>query len=73
MRAAPQVFLAYRRDTSSEAAGWIKECLRRRIRAIRVFLDTDDIIPGSHFPSVILNELQSSALVLALVGPGWAE
>ena len=62
-----RVFLSYRRRDSAFAAQALRYALR--LAGHEVFLDTGAIEPGDAFRDVIRQELSTSDLVLALVGP----
>ena len=66
-----RVFISYRREDSRGYAGWLQDQLERRYGEGSVFLDTEDIDLGAHFPLSIDKELQVAGAVLCLIGSGW--
>jgi pterin-4a-carbinolamine dehydratase len=73
MNAAPEplVFVSYRRADSSAAARWIADSIRRTFGVTRVFIDTDSIRMGDAWPDRIDRALQSSTILLPVIGSSW--
>ena len=69
----PGVFISYRRDDTKGFAGALLRDLNKRIGSDLVFMDTEDIQGGTEFPSVLVEAVTSSDVVLALIGPRWLE
>jgi hypothetical protein len=65
------IFLSYRRDDADEAASLLQVCLERYLPGTPVFRDSSSIMPGADWMSEIDGRLRSSAVLLALIGPGW--
>jgi hypothetical protein len=70
-RPVPGVFVNYRRDDTGPAASALATALRLRIGPGRVFLDNSSIPLGEAFSAVIEDAVRSSAVLAALIGPGW--
>ncbi len=68
---ASRIFVSYRReDTSGHVLALIPR-LREHFGADRVFKDTDSIAPGQDFIATIRKELESCAVLLAIIGKHW--
>ena len=67
------VFISYRRDDSKGFAGALMRDLDRRLGAEQVFMDIEDIQGGTDFPAVLRRAVQSSDVLLALIGSRWLE
>jgi len=68
---AAGIFISYRRSDSAAIAGRIHDRLDAHYGASSVFLDVDDIPPGTDFREHIRQTLKECRVVLALVGPRW--
>jgi len=69
--ARSRIFISYRRD---DAAGHVLALippLRQRFGASRIFKDTDNIAPGQDFVNVIQRELETCAVLVAVIGRDW--
>jgi TIR domain len=66
------VFLSYRREDAAPYARMLKDELSRRISDARVFMDLDSIEAGVDFAEVIRDTIESSAVLVALIGRQWA-
>jgi len=67
------VFINYRR---AEAAGWARalyEKLATRFGRDRVFFDQESLRPGEKWAEGIRSESAGGAVLIALIGPRWAE
>jgi hypothetical protein len=69
----PGVFISYRRADTKGFAGALLRDLSARLGADQVFMDTEDIQGGTHFPSVLEAALESCDVLVALIGPQWLE
>jgi hypothetical protein len=69
----PGVFISYRRDDTKGYAGALLRELNTRIGADQVFMDTEDIEGGTDFPAVLRQAVQSSDVLLTLIGPRWLD
>lgn len=65
------VFLSYRRADSQTASHAIYYALYRALRWTNLFMDVDDIPPGSNFPDALDRALRHCSILLAIVGPAW--
>lgn len=65
------VFISYRRQDSQSAAGRLADHLKDHLHGVRVFRDVETIEPGVDFVEAINRALQSSAIMLAVIGPRW--
>jgi hypothetical protein len=66
------IFLSYRREDASPHARSLVLLLSQRIPDARVFMDLDSIEAGVDFAEVIEQAVQSSAVLVALIGRQWA-
>ena len=69
------IFVSYRReDTELMVAGLARDLGRpKRLRRVNVFLDIRDIRPGTEWSIVLDEELRACSLLVAVIGPKWAE
>jgi hypothetical protein len=65
------VFLSYRRDDAGPYARSLQLQLSQRIPDARIFMDLDSIEPGLDFAEVIEAAVNSSAVLVALIGRQW--
>ena len=65
------IFISYRRDDSSGHAGRLYDRLSERFGEDRIFMDIDAIEPGVDFTHAIDRALDSSKVVIALIGRRW--
>jgi formylglycine-generating enzyme required for sulfatase activity len=65
-----KVFICYRKEDARWIARSVKESLDREFPGL-VFLDDDGLQPGDHYRTIILDNLYSSGVVLAVMGPKW--
>ena len=68
-----QVFISYRRTDAQSASRQLAEALKLRFGQENVFLDTRDIATGAEWRSDTLGRVQTADVVLAIIGPHWAE
>lgn len=66
-----KIFISYRRADTKHVAGRIYDALRTEFTAEEIFFDVDTIPFGADFSNHIDRHLQSSAAVLAIIGPSW--
>jgi hypothetical protein len=66
------VFLSYRRDDAGPYARSLQLQLSQRIPDAPIFMDLDSIEPGLDFAEVIEDAVNSSAVLVALIGQQWA-
>lgn len=66
------VFINYRTGDGDEAATMLAQGLSDRFGKECIFRATDSIPPGEPYPERLLNAVRSSAVLLAVMGPGWA-
>src|SRR5262249_41936518 len=66
------IFLSYRREDAAPYARLLQFQLRERFQGARVFMDLDSIKAGRDFAEVIEQALESSAVLIALIGRQWA-
>src|SRR5262245_42335695 len=67
----PKVFISYRREGTAGEARALFNALVARLGESSVFMDVDNIAPGSDFRQVLQERLSSCDLFLALVGRDW--
>jgi hypothetical protein len=67
------IFLSYRRQDSLSATGRLADRLEQHFGPKRVFRDYDSIVAGKDFADAINSAISVSTVVLAIVGPDWAE
>jgi TIR domain len=66
------IFLSYRREDAAPYARLLQFQLRERFPDARVFVDLDSIEAGQDFAEVIREAVDSSAVLVALIGRQWA-
>ena len=66
------IFLSYRREDAAPYVRLLQFQLRERIPDARVFVDMDSIEPGLDFAEVIREAIDSSAVLVTLIGRQWA-
>jgi serine/threonine protein kinase/tetratricopeptide (TPR) repeat protein len=67
----PRIFLSYRRDDSVAITGRLYDRLSNAFGDAYVFKDMEDIPVGSDFKQIIEESIQSSDVVLAIIGRKW--
>lgn len=67
----PGAFISYRREDSAGYAGRLFDILSSRIGREHTFMDIDAIEGGDTFSKVIAQKIDSSNVLLALIGPRW--
>ena len=68
----PGVFISYRRDDTQGHAGSLARALGETVGSELVFLDTEDIVGGTDFPSVLRKAVESAHVLLAVIGKRWS-
>lgn len=66
------VFLSYRRNTASGAAGRLYDALTARFGEDEIFMDVDGIAPGADFEDVLEDTLNTCRALIVVVDPQWA-
>jgi TIR domain-containing protein len=66
-----RVFISYRREETSYAAGWLFDRLEKSFGEGQVFKDVDSIQPGDDFSEVIAGAVGACDALLALIGDEW--
>jgi hypothetical protein len=66
-----RVFISYRRDESAGYAGWIADSFEEYFGEDAVFRDIDSLEPGLDFSEAIERALESSEVLLAVIGKHW--
>jgi hypothetical protein len=66
------IFLSYRRADAAPYARLLQFQLRERFPDARVFMDLDSIEAGLDFTKAIREAIESSAVLVALIGRQWA-
>ncbi|SNX57020.1 TIR domain-containing protein [Streptomyces sp. TLI_55] len=69
----PDVFVNYRSGDGDQAAATIEEALSHRFGTDRIYRASKSIAPGEPFDSDLIRGVRRSGVLLALIGPGWAE
>jgi hypothetical protein len=69
---ADKIFISYRREQSAANALSIGQYLEHQFGRKNVFIDVD-MRAGAKFPQVLEERLKACKVMLALLGPGWAE
>jgi hypothetical protein len=65
------IFISYRRDETAGYAGWLSDALNDCFGEHRVFRDIDSIEPGLDFVEAIERAIDSSDVVLVVIGKNW--
>ena len=65
------IFISYRRSDSAPYAGRLRDHLVRLFGDDAVFMDVDDIAPGTDFPDLIAQTLVKADAILVVIGPAW--
>lgn len=65
------IFISYRRSDSAPYAGRLRDHLVRLFGGDAVFMDIDDIAPGTDFPDLIAQTLANADAILVVIGPAW--
>src|SRR5262245_2005116 len=70
-RQMARIFISYRREDSSAAAGRLHDRLREYYGRDNVFMDVDSIEPGLDFVEAIERTVGSCDILIALIGRQW--
>lgn len=65
------IFISYRVKDTQLATGRLVDALKQHIHENQIFMDIDKIDPGLDFTQVISKYLNSSEVMLAIIGPDW--
>ena len=65
------IFISYRREDSAPYAGRLCDRLSQHFGADRVFMDVDDIPPGTDFAAHIGAKIGACDALLAVIGKQW--
>jgi hypothetical protein len=68
-----KVFISYRRDEAKWQAREIYGALKQELPPDHVFMDTETMPIGIDFPEYLEAWVDQCDIMLALIGPGWAE
>jgi hypothetical protein len=69
-RVSGGIFISYRRQDAAHA-GRLSDALAQRYGKANVVFDVDTIAPGASFETQLHDAVRSSAVLIAVVGPGW--
>ena len=67
-----KIFINYRRDDSAPHALNIAQYMEKAFGTGNVFIDVDHIKLGENFETVLEGKLKECAVLLAIMGPNWA-
>jgi len=67
------IFISYRRDDSTDFCDRITDYLGRQFGPRAVFRDTNTILAGSNFVTVLHNALAECRVMLVVIGPRWLD
>ena len=65
------IFISYRRSDSEGYAGRLWDRITTKFGSENVFMDVDSINPGDNFPEMLDQALESSDVLLAIIGRDW--
>ena len=65
------LFISYRREEASHAAGRLADRIAERFTSTEVFMDVDSIPAGIDFTEAIRTAVGKCDVLLALIGPRW--
>ena len=68
---AEKIFISYRRGGVKARTYRMADALKLRFGAENIFLDIESIAAGARFADVIRESIQSSSVVLIMIGPNW--
>ncbi|MFI2612616.1 toll/interleukin-1 receptor domain-containing protein [Kitasatospora sp. NPDC018619] len=69
----PEIFVNYRTSDEDTAATVIEQALSRRFGTEQVFRASKSIKIGQPFPQELLTAVRRSSVLIAVIGPRWAE
>jgi hypothetical protein len=67
------IFISYRREDAAHSAGRLYERLVRDFPRNQLLMDVDAIEPGLDFVKVLDEQVSGCDVLLALIGPNWAD
>lgn len=67
------IFISYRREDAAPWAGRICDRLEAAFGANHVFMDVQDIAPGTDFVEAIESRVASCEVLIAVIGPKWLD
>lgn len=67
-----KIFISYRRTDTADFTVALYNQLRDYFHEDVIFKDINTIQPGQEFAEVLENALDHCAVVLVVIGPGWA-
>ena len=67
------IFINYRRQLDAGIAGRIYDHLSQSLPGASIFMDVDKLSPGDDFEAALARSLSSCKVLLAIIGPQWAE
>jgi hypothetical protein len=65
------IFINYRRDDSSSAAGRLYDRLSSHFASNQIFIDVDNLAPGVDFVEAIEQSVGSCDVLIAVIGGRW--
>lgn len=68
-----RVFVSYRRGDSAGHAGRLRDCLEEALGRDAVFLDVNDIPPGTPFGQVIVDRIKAAESMVVVISRYWLE
>lgn len=71
MSASKSIFISYRRRDGSAIARWLAETIEQNFGKATVFVDTEAIESGDHWPARLEEALKKSSVMIVLIGPEW--
>ncbi|MBV8140637.1 MAG: toll/interleukin-1 receptor domain-containing protein [Verrucomicrobia bacterium] len=66
-----QIFISYRRNDASFPAGRIYDRLAAHFRQNQIFMDVDNLDPGSDFLEAVRTSVGSCEVLVAVIGKHW--
>jgi hypothetical protein len=66
-----QIFISYRRDDASSAAGRLYDRLSAQFPQSQIFMDVDNLGAGEDFVEAIEASVSSCEVLVAVIGKGW--
>jgi hypothetical protein len=67
----PKVFISYRRQDSADVTGRLHDCLDAQIGRESVFMDIDSIPFSVEFRKRLIDSVQQTDVLLAVIGDHW--
>lgn len=69
--ADPRIFVSYRRDDAAKAARSFADELGKAFGKDQVFIDVENIVPGTDFALALLRTLRRCDVLVVIIGPKW--